>query len=259
LLDILIPTHDRNTRLETCLYGLTLQEPNLPEGHRVIICDDASVVSAESTVYKFTPKLNIEFYRQDVNIGSAAVRRFLASKTKQRFVQWLDDDIVLHKDAIAMHLRGCSQPNPGVSVGTMENVLEDITDEILKLPLSERVAAGEQRALPEGRHQFKDPGSHTKAWGGAFTGNLMLLKEHGDKIGWLDEDVVGWGHDDTIMTVKLVGIGVPIWYDLHIRGWHLRQDRIRTGNLGRAYWDTAHQNEAIIERVKAKYNVTSAP
>jgi glycosyltransferase involved in cell wall biosynthesis len=256
LVDILIPTYNRNSRLETCLYALTLQEPKLPENHRIIICDDFPPESSESTVDQFKNKLNIEYYQMDNNTGTSAVRRFLISKITQKFIMWLDDDVILHKDAIRMHLDGCSAENPGISVGTMEDIPEANAEEILKLPLVERLEACSQKALPEARHQFKNPTEQKRAWGGCWTGNLMMLKEHGDKVGWLDEEAVGWGHDDTILTVKLVGEGFPFWYDINIRGYHLRQDAGRKGNLGMGYWETAGKNAEIMNKYLKKYNIT---
>lgn len=256
MLDILIPTYNRNSRLETCLYALTLQNPSLPFNHRVIVCDDNSPDSVESIVNQFKKNLNIEYYRMEENKGTAAVRRFLISKLEQKFVLWLDDDVILRENAVDLHLKGCSSMNPGVSVGTMEDIPEDVSNEILKLPLSERMQMCAQRAFPEMRHHFQNPGDYTKAWGGCWTGNLMMLKEHGDKVGWLDEEVVGWGHDDTVLTVKLVGEGILVWYDVNIRGYHLRQDKERKGNLGMGYQETAQKNAVIMNKYLQKYNIT---
>jgi hypothetical protein len=145
--------------------------------------------------------------------------------------------------------------NPGVSVGTMEDIGEEQAEEILKLPLEKRLEECAKKAVPEKRHHFQNPSMFTKAWGGCWTGNLMMLKEHGDKVGWLDEEVIGWGHDDTVMTVKLVGEGIPFWYDIKIRGYHLRQDAGRKGNLGMKYWETAQKNAEILNKYLQKYNI----
>jgi glycosyltransferase involved in cell wall biosynthesis len=211
----------------------------------------------ESIVKQFESKINIEFFRMNENKGTAAVRRFLISNVKQKFVLWLDDDVALFKDAIHRHLTGCSAPvDPGISVGTMEDLPEDKAEEVLAMPLEQRLDACLQRAMPEKRGPFRDPWNNRKAWGACWTGNLMMLKEHGDKAGWLDEDAIGWGHDDTILTVKLVGIGVPVWYDINIRGFHLRQDRARTGNLGKGYYETARHNATIMQKYLHKYGIT---
>ena len=256
-LDILIPTYNRGSRLETCLYALSLQNPPLSKDTRIIICDDCSPTSVRDIVKKFKKTLNIEYYRNKTNQGTSAVRRFLVSKVSQKFVLWLDDDVVLDRDAIRLHLVNCSaEVNPGVSVGTMENIGETEADAILELPLDERIRACENQHTREDRHHFQNPWEHRKAWGGCWTGNLMMLREHGDKIGWLDEEAVGWGHDDTIMTVKLVGEGVPMWYDVHIRGYHLRQDKERKGNLGMRYYETAGKNSEIMKKYLNKYNIT---
>jgi glycosyltransferase involved in cell wall biosynthesis len=238
------------------LYALTLQEPKLPEGVRVIVCEDCSPDPVADLIDQFKSRLNIEFFRMDTNTGTSAVRRFLISKIEQRFVLWLDDDVILHKNAVDLHLKGCSADNPGISVGTMEDIPEDKADEIVLLPLDQRITACGQQALPEGRHHFANPGAHKHSWGGCWTGNLMMLKEHGDKAGWLDEEAIGWGHDDTILTVKLVGEGFPMWYDKNIRGYHLRQDKGRSGNLGMGYYETAGKNAEIMHKYLQKYNIT---
>ena len=256
MLDILLPTYNRKSRLETCLYALTLQDPPLPRSHRVIICEDYSPDPVEDTVKTFSDKLNIEFYRMDENKGTAAVRRFLISKLKQKLVMWLDDDVILFKDAIYLHMIGCSMENAGVSVGTMEDIIEEESEIILHHSLEARIDLMAEKAKPEGREKFENPQNYIKAWGAAWTGNLMMLKEHGDKVGWLDEDVVGWGHDDTVLTVKLVGEGIPMWYDKNIRGYHLRQDAGRRGNLGLGYHDTALKNSVILNKYLRKYNIT---
>ena len=259
MLDILIPTYNRNSRLETVLYGLTLQNPSLPFNHRVIICDDCSPDSSFNTINQFKDKLNIEYYVNNENTGSSAVRRFLVKQIQQKYVWWLDDDLVPYINTSDIHLQNLQIPNV-ISVGTMENVREEFTDELLKLPLIERIDIAKQCSLIEEERYdyFEHPESHTKSWGKCWTGNLMMLKEQGDKIGWLDEEAVGWGHDDTIMTVKLVGEGVLVKYDKNARGIHLRQDLNRKGNLGKGYMETAIENAKILNKYLNKYQITWA-
>ena len=255
MIDILIPTYNRNSRLETVLYGLTLQNPKLPENYRIVICDDNSPDSASDTVNQFKDKLNIEYYRNDTNTGSSAVRRFLVKQIKQNYIWWLDDDVVPYEDTSFKHIQNCRSLDT-ISVGTMEDVVEEVTDELLKLPLIERIDRFKSAAIPEKRYQFINPENHKRAWGGCWTGNLMMLKDQGDKIGWLDEEAVGWGHDDTIMTAKLVGEGYLMKYDINTRGVHLRQDINRKGNLGRGYYDTAIQNAKVLDKWLKYYNIT---
>lgn len=105
MLDILIPTYNRNSRLETCLYALSVQEPLLTNNTRIIVCDDNSPESSQPIVEQFKDVLNIEYYRNSSNLGTSAVRRFLISKITQKFVLWLDDDVVLFPDAVDKTLK----------------------------------------------------------------------------------------------------------------------------------------------------------
>jgi GT2 family glycosyltransferase len=257
MLDILVATYNRPAELETVLFSLAVQEPALPSATRVVICDDGAPVSAEPVVRAFRSSLNVEFHRMERNVGIAAVRRFLVGRAVQDLILWVDDDVVLHPRCVGRHVQACvASTGPILSVGTMEEIPESIGDHIMTLPLQQRLSMCEQSAAQDVRRQFCEPGEHSRTWRACWTGNLMMRKASGDEVGWIDDGLVGWGYDDTVLMVKLVAAGVRARFDASVRGYHVRRGANRGGNLGKDHGETARVNEVILQSWLQKLNIT---
>ena len=247
MLDILVPTYNRLAELETLLLSLAVQQPALPPGTRIVVCDDAAPVSAEPVVRRFQPMLNIEFHRMDLNAGISAVRRRLVSCARQELILWVDDDMVLDAHCIKRHLEAfAGSTGPMLNVGTMDEVPMTAVDGILRLPLVERPAACVRHANPDVRRPFHEAGDHSRQWDACWTGHLMMRRSDGEALGWFDDRLLGWGYDDTVLMARLVHAGVRTRFDATARGCHLRRGVDAAGNVGKDRRETAWHNEAIL-------------
>ncbi len=87
---IIIPTYNRPEKLTNCLQSLTKLNYK-KDNFEVIIVDDGSTTSYESTVTPFQKQLNIKFIRQD-NSGPGNARNRGVTEAKGQYLAFTDDD-----------------------------------------------------------------------------------------------------------------------------------------------------------------------
>lgn len=94
---ILIPTYNVSNKLRKCLESVVNQTyKNL----KVIILDDNSTDNTKEIVDLFRNKLDIEYFKNDVNLGRGASRNKILELSKTRLSCWLDSDDYIHPEKI---------------------------------------------------------------------------------------------------------------------------------------------------------------
>ncbi|MGL5065620.1 MAG: glycosyltransferase [Microcoleus sp.] len=93
---IIVPTYDRPQKLAACLDSFAkLKYPS--DRFQVIVVNDSTKISIESTVSPFQSKLNLQLLSQP-NSGPATARNTGAFAAKGKFLVFTDDDCTVAED-----------------------------------------------------------------------------------------------------------------------------------------------------------------
>ncbi len=87
---VVIPTHERPSKLESCLAALC-DQTYPPEHFEVIVVDDGGTVALESIVLPFRNRFSVRLLRQP-NTGPASARNRGAAVASGTYVAFTDDD-----------------------------------------------------------------------------------------------------------------------------------------------------------------------
>lgn len=116
-LSIVIPTYNRADKLRRLLTNIEveLNDSNLIDQIQVLVSDNASTDDTQEKVADFkSNKFNLNYYRQEKNIGFDGNVRFLYEAAKTDYVWFFSDDDILLPGAIAMVLEGIKTTVPDV-------------------------------------------------------------------------------------------------------------------------------------------------
>jgi glycosyltransferase involved in cell wall biosynthesis len=101
-LSIIIPTCNRRSVLKQCLESVAAQRFPLDK-IEVLVVDDASDDETQSFLQQYHPPFSFQHMRQEKRQGPGAARNRGVLKAKGNIVVFLNDDAVLHRDALAYH------------------------------------------------------------------------------------------------------------------------------------------------------------
>jgi glycosyltransferase involved in cell wall biosynthesis len=115
ILSIVIPTYNRSNKLFRLLKNIEDEVTDLNFSIRVYVSDNASNDDTEIVVKNFkTNAFNLEYYRQEKNIGFDGNVRFLYDKAKSEYVWFFSDDDILLPRSIETVINGLLTTNPDV-------------------------------------------------------------------------------------------------------------------------------------------------
>ena len=103
---MIIPTHNRNAQVQTCLQALALQV--YPRDHfEVIVVDDGSASPPREIVASFSKALNVTLLAEPHG-GPSTARNAGAARARGEFLAFTDDDCAPNS-GVAKKYRGASE------------------------------------------------------------------------------------------------------------------------------------------------------
>lgn len=211
---IIVPTYNRLNELKKCLNALS--HLNYPKkSFEVIVIEDGGNDGTEKYMKNFIKKnKNFKYIRQK-NAGPARARNLGIRKSKGEIIFFLDDDDLVPKDWIELHLRWYKDKNvAGVGGNHFFKKISWADSYYLARYLDE--------FLNVQRWNKKDI---TK---GLATANCSYRKKVLDEVGGFDETYPLAAGEDVDLTQRVMALGYDVIKDPSIVTEHLRTETIHS-------------------------------
>jgi len=229
---ILITVYNRADLLRTCLQALSLQEADF---HEVIVVDDGSGSEEAERTRAVIESCNYpaRYLRQeDDGYRLAAARNMGIREAEGDYLLFIDCDILLLPDALAVHHRECAPGRLLVGNRTLLSKEESarLKEGLTRESLEQAWAASDRDELAWRhrkfmRHSFLRKLRLVKRHKPKMIGcHFSLFKEDLERINGFDEHYVGWGLEDDDLALRLRMSGcrsysvIPSAHAMHL--WH---------------------------------------
>ncbi|MCF7561767.1 glycosyltransferase family 2 protein [Sabulilitoribacter multivorans] len=207
---LVTPTYNWPEALELLLLSIKNQS-HLP--NEVIIADDGSKKETERLIKNFQENFPVPLHHvwhEDIKNRKPAIMNKAIAKAKHEYIIEIDGDIIMHKDFVKDHLR-MAKKNMflyGSRVNIQENHLEDLFDKkqtsfnFFSKGIKKR---GRTLRIPLLSNLYKEEDSRSSKLRGC---NMSFWRADFIKVNGFNENLVGWGIDDSEMIQRLLNIGV---------------------------------------------------
>jgi GT2 family glycosyltransferase len=187
LVSVVIPCYNSHRYIEPCLDSiLQYKTPSF----EIIIIDDGSSDKTPNILEKYKSKKNIRIYTNAKNKGPAICRNFGVSKSKGRYILFLDIDTVLQNNCIS-HIAERFTMDPKIGIMQLKILNRDkITLETAGHFLS-FLGLPYEIGVDEPADQF----CQEKSVFGARSAALSIRASLFRKIGGFDEDYIIYGEE----------------------------------------------------------------
>lgn len=228
---LIITTYNRPDALSLVLKSVRIQKRPPDE---VIIADDGSSESTSKCIAKFKdlPDLNlIHVWQEDKGFRASESRNNAISKSSCEYIILIDGDMVLHskfiEDHIAYAQSGFFVQGSRVLLNQKETkkalMNQNTNFSFFSKGLRNRKNAIHSKFLSR---VFKVNKKHIK---GIKACNLAFFKQDCEKVNGFNNDIVGWGREDSEFAVRLLNNGVKqknIHFNLiQFHLWHSNSSR----------------------------------
>lgn len=244
---LVTPTYNWPQALELLLLSIKNQTVMPTE---VIIADDGSGEETAKLIKKFQedfPVPLIHVFHEDNGNQKPAIMNKAIAKAIGDYIIEVDGDIIMHKNFVKDHLQFAKKGQYlfGSRVNIQQNILTDIFNyKIISFNFFSKGIKKRTRTLrlPFYMNFEKNHEKISKKLRGC---NMSFWREDFIKINGFNEDLKGWGVDDSEMIQRLHNINVvgkrlkQVGIAYHI--WHKEQDKSK-----------AHLNYAIEDEVRIK-------
>lgn len=249
---LIVTTYNRPSALALVLRALAKQDIS---DFEVIVADDGSDTTTQQLIATLQPELPYplkHIWQSDEGFQAAKIRNKAVAKAAGNYLIFLDGDCVPFYSFIRKH-RQLAEKN-WLVMGNRVLLNQSTTEQVLtflsgKVPVYEwsyitwfRVwlSSGCNRFLPLLPIPWLWRKKSATSWRGVKTCNLGMWKEDFLKVNGFDESYVGWGYEDSDLTIRLMRQGVrrkqgrfavPV---IHL--WHPESDRSQEAeNLARLF------------------------
>lgn len=207
---LIVSTYNREDALELTLLSI-LNQSELP--NELIIADDGSRSQTKEVIDKYRRKFPIpvfHIWHEDTGFRAGQIRNKAIAKASSEYIISIDGDMVLHTRFIHMHKNSAWKGRfvQGSRVLLSKNKTEEaLKTKTLKFFAFERGISNRFNAI---FFPFLAPlfSRRSKRLEGTRTCNMAFWKEDFLEINGFNEDIVGWGREDTEMAVRLMNCGV---------------------------------------------------
>ncbi|MEE9350242.1 MAG: glycosyltransferase [Flavobacteriaceae bacterium] len=213
-ISLIIATYNWVDALELVLISL-LNQTIIP--HEIIIADDGSKEETKQLIDDFCIKNNISIihvWHEDKGFRLAEIRNKAINKATGNYIIQIDGDVILQKNFIKDH-RNNAQKNVFL-VGSRVLLQETISKEIIKTKqvkfnyFTKNIGNRHYTIrLPFISRLLKSPTNDVQRVITSVRGcNMSFWKSDLLKINGYDEDMVGWGREDSELSARLINIGL---------------------------------------------------
>jgi glycosyltransferase involved in cell wall biosynthesis len=207
---LVTPTYNWPEALELLLKSVENQS-QLPD--EVIIADDGSTPETKALINKFKNKLPIPLihvWHKDKGNRKPRIMNKAIAKAKHEYIIEIDGDIIMNKHFVQDHLKFSKKGH--YLFGSRVNIKKSHLNKLFKNQLlnfnffSEGIQKrGRTLRLPVLAKQIQAVEKRSKKLRGC---NMSFWKEDFIKINGFNENLIGWGIDDSEMIQRLHNIGI---------------------------------------------------
>ncbi|MEO0272298.1 MAG: glycosyltransferase [candidate division WOR-3 bacterium] len=211
-LSVIIPTRNRVQTLIHCLNCLENQTLNKSR-YEVIVIDDASTDGTIDFLKCYSPSFDFKYFSFQKQLWPARARNVGIRAARGHFILFINDDTLLDKEALGIHLSTHKAINGDVSVlGRI-----DVPRHFIKNPFQYILAYSD---LVFDYISLKDGNFY--AFDHYYTCNVSSPVKALIAAGLFDEDYSGelWGGEDIDIGIRLQKVGVPLLYNSSCKGYH---------------------------------------
>ncbi len=232
---LVTPTYNWPEALELLLLSV-LNQSKLP--NEVIIADDGSRKETSDLIKRYQKKFPIplhHIWHKDENNRKPAIMNKAIASSKYDYIIEIDGDIIMHKDFVKDHL---SLAERGLYLyGSRVNIQEEHLTTLFKNKQTQFnffskgiKKRGRTLHIPFLANRFKKENKISSKLRGC---NMSFWKDDFIKINGFNEELVGWGVDDSEMIQRLINIGIQ-GKRLKYKGivyhiFHKEQDKSKVG------------------------------
>jgi glycosyltransferase involved in cell wall biosynthesis len=211
-ISVVIPTYNRRDILLKCLEVLSSQSMD-SSFFEVLVCDDGSTDGTYEALLQFRAKYSLQCFRQE-NSGPAVARNRAILAASADLILILNDDAILHPDALLIHLEEhSSRSNQKVAVLGHFSLHPEYND------LDSPVGHALQHSDLIFDYKFMKPG---RKYNHLFfyTCNISLNKKYLMEVGLFDASIGTAGAEDIELGYRLYRNGLSVVYRPDCIAWH---------------------------------------
>jgi glycosyltransferase involved in cell wall biosynthesis len=207
---LITPTYNWPEALELLLLSI-LNQTVLP--NEVIIADDGSREDTKQLIEVFQKKISvplIHIWHEDLKNRKPRIMNKAIAAAKYDYIIEIDGDIIMNKNFIEDHLAFAEKGHYlfGSRVNIQEKLLSELfSKKIIDFNLLSKgiTKRGRTLRIPFLMNFAKSVDKRSKKLRGC---NMSFWKEDFIKINGFNEDLVGWGIDDSEMIQRMHNIGI---------------------------------------------------
>lgn len=228
---LIITTYNWPEALQLVLKS-AVSQTQIPD--EIIIADDGSGEETKKVIDDFYKKLPLKhIWHEDDGFRRTVILNKSIAQAKGDYIIQLDGDCLMHKDFVADHIAMISKKT--YLYGSRVNIKKEFVDQLMKdkivkiSPFNLGIKNKSRNLhIPLLMKQYKPENELSLKLRGC---NLSYWKEDILKINGYNEEMTGWGREDSEMAIRLLNTGVKgkrIRYGgiiYHI--WHLVKSKER--------------------------------
>lgn len=207
---LVTPTYNWPEALELLLLSIKNQS-HFPD--EVIIADDGSRKETETLIKKFQKDFPVPLHHVwhvDHENQKPAIMNKAIARAKYDYIIEIDGDIIMHKDFVKDHLKMAKKNT--FLYGSRVNIQEDYLENLFKNKqtsfnfFSKGIKKrGRTLHIPFLSKLYKEENTRSSKLRGC---NMSFWRDDFIKVNGFNEELVGWGIDDSEMIQRLLNIGV---------------------------------------------------
>ncbi len=207
---LVAPTYNWPEALELLLLSILNQtyKPN-----EIIIADDGSTVATKKLIEKYRDKFSVPLlhvWHEDIANRKPAIMNQAIAQASCDYIIEIDGDIIMHENFIYDHLTFAKRGQ--YLFGSRVNIKKNIVDKVLnnkQISFSFLTKGVKNRT----RTFYFPPfmqfiGIHKKRSKKLRGCNMSFWRTDFIKVNGFNEDLVGWGHDDSELIQRFHNIGI---------------------------------------------------
>lgn len=198
MLSVLIPVY--NFDIRHFVYELHKQLVESGKEHEIIIADDASSLHFKVLLAEIECLPYVKVILLEKNFGRAKIRNFLANQAQYANLLFVDcDSAIPGNDYVTQYLSHC--PVDGVICGGRIYSENPPDNQLLFL----RWLCGTKREV------FPPSKRNENPYKSFMSNNFLITAEIFQMVGF-DENIIGYGHEDTLFGIQLYRKKIPIFH-----------------------------------------------